>query len=151
MSSLIPENRLKHMQGVAKYMYENASKYDLDSQKMYTIGLLHDIGYISGSAAGHEEYGANLLKDIFGDTNKYIEAINCHGLTPNEYIKKYSCTLADIPNELLLLWEADMNVNIEGNCVGFDKRLEDIANRRGIESIAYITSKERVEFLKTLQ
>ncbi len=150
MSSLIPENRLRHMQGVAKYMYENASKYNLDNQKMYTIGLLHDIGYIKGDAKDHEVYGANLLNDIFECDNKYVNAIRNHALTANEYTTKYNCKISDIPKEVLLLWEADLNVNAEGDCVGFDKRLEDIGNRHGFGSVAYINAKERVEFLKDI-
>ena len=74
--------------------------------------------------------------------------VSTNALTANEYITKYNCKISNIPKELLLLWEADLNVNAEGDCVGFDKRLEDIGNRHGFGSVAYINAKERVEFLK---
>lgn len=31
------------MQGVAEYMYRNASKYGLNPEEMYILGLVHDI------------------------------------------------------------------------------------------------------------
>lgn len=137
----IPDNRMRHMQKVAEYMLENADKYNLDKDEMYTLGLLHDIGYLFG-AENHEINGENLLKK---ENYKYANIVGLHGLTPNEFLIKFG---KDIPIELILLWEADMSININGENVGFDKRLEDIKSRHGENSRAYITSKERVEWLK---
>ena len=41
----INENKKKHMFGVVQFMYEQAPKYNLNPEEMYTLGLLHDIGY----------------------------------------------------------------------------------------------------------
>lgn len=48
MSEIISREKILHMWGVAEYMYQNASKYELKPDKMYVLGLLHDIGYIKG-------------------------------------------------------------------------------------------------------
>ncbi len=61
----IDTNQEAHMIGVAENMYHHANKYGLDPEEMYLIGLLHDIGYISRSKEGHEQYGATLIKMFF--------------------------------------------------------------------------------------
>jgi hypothetical protein len=49
-----PINRYKaaHMNGVAVHMAENAKRYGVSQKEAYVVGLLHDVGYISGRA-GH--------------------------------------------------------------------------------------------------
>ena len=81
MAKRIDDNRIKHMHGVAEYMYNNAEKYGLNKEQMYVLGLLHDIGYVK-EKAGHEQYGGDLLDDLF-----YIDAaiITWHGSTPKEW------------------------------------------------------------------
>ena len=143
----ISHDRTAHMIGVAEYMYYNASRYNLDPDKMYLIGLLHDIGYISGEKEGHEQYGANLIMDAFS-TNfgmPYIgDIIAHHADLPTEYILNYG----DPPNELVLLWEADMSVDLTGECVGFEKRLADIKERHGVDSHPYEICKQTMAWLK---
>jgi len=133
MAKRIDDNRIKHMHGVAEYMYNNAEKYGLNKEQMYVLGLLHDIGYVK-EKAGHEQYGGDLLDDLF-----YIDAaiITWHGSTPKEYKDILLCDDKNIPKELVLLWEADMHIDLNGEDVGFEKRLEDIGNRLGTDSIAY--------------
>lgn len=153
----IHTNKLNHMRGVAEYMYQNAEKYGLDPEQAYTVGLLHDIGYINESAAkrdfdffddkyGHEVYGALLLEKM-GFKNRDIHfAIMFHGTSPFE--------LLDITRKnpwLQLLWEADMSIDKYGNRVGFDKRLSDIGHRYGFESDAYRTACDTVAYLQMLE
>ncbi len=63
--------------------------------------------------------------------NKYANEIKCHGDVNCEYSSK----------ELDLLNFADMHTNRKGEYVTFEERIEDIANRRGIDSAVYISSK----------
>lgn len=155
----INKYKMAHNVGVAEYMAENAPKYNLDPNEMYLIGLLHDIGYINGRE-GHEESGASLIMDTFKvnknsdshifTNNKALFAIRWHGTDPNQleienrdinmYIRQ------DHP-ELFLLYEADMNVGIDGFRIGFRKRLEDFKKRYGEDSIAYKTARNTVKYV----
>ena len=155
----INKYKMSHNIGVAEYMAENAPRYNLDPDEMYLIGLLHDIGYINGRE-NHEEYGAELLNKVFNckkhtdswifSSNKAIHAIRWHGTDPykleteNRDVDMY--IRRDYP-ELFLLYEADMNVGIDGFRIGFRKRLEDIKTRYGEDSIAYKTAKNTVKYV----
>ena len=122
---MINSIRTEHSVGVAEYMYHNAHKYGLDKNEMYVLGLLHDIRYIYGIKENHEEKGANLLQNC-GMSNRFTQVIKFYGSIPKKVMKELGCSETDIPKELLLLWEGDMSVDLKGNNVGFDKRLEDI-------------------------
>lgn len=147
-------SRTAHMIGVAEYMYTNASRYNIDPEKAYIIGLLHDIGYISGTKDGHEHYGAELIQKCFS-TNfgmPYIgEIIYDHGVMPLDYMSKHECNADEIPPELVLLWEADMMVDLTGEAVGFEKRLSDIGERHGFDSRPYKVCYNTIEWLKENQ
>ena len=146
MVSRITDERMAHMHGVAEYMYAHALEHQLEPEKMYVLGLLHDIGYLGGKD-GHESRGANILKNL-GFEMGYFIAILWHGSTPSDFLaltggeKKLK-----IPKELILLWRADMSVDSKGNEVGFQKRLEDIGNRLGFESREYKNCSEVIEWL----
>lgn len=139
----ITENKIKHIHNVAEYMYENAERYNIDAETAYTIGLLHDIGYIK-CKEGHAEAGASILAKM---RFEYSNIIRYHGTTPNDYMIKKKCSKDKIPKELILLWEADMHVDSKGNQVSFDDRLKDIEYRYGKDSTQYKTSLEIVVWL----
>lgn len=138
----IPENRVKHMHGVAEYMYKNAEKYGLDADKMYVLGLLHDVGYLVDDKE-HEVMGSRLLEEL---GYKNSDTISWHGTTPRDFLRLRDCESA--PSDLILLWEADMSVDSRGMRVSFDERLFDIRLRYGLDSIEYRKAKETVEWLK---
>ena len=142
----IPKEKIAHMHGVAEFMYEHAEEYGLShhNEYLYVLGLLHDIGYVSGKKAGHEEYGGNLIAELSGD-NFFAEYITDHGLTPAEYMRKYHCNERGIPYIAILLWSADMSIDSKGENVGFDKRLEDIASRYGKDSEVYARCEETIQ------
>lgn len=126
------------MHGVAEYIYANAAKYGLDPSDMYLLGLLHDIGYLYGGK-DHEQKGAELLQEN-GYPLDYSAAIKMHGMRLSEI---------EYPSyELLLLVEADMHVDMSGENVGYEKRLEGIAARHGMDSSAYQICKLNVEWLE---
>ena len=133
-----------HSAGVARYMYENAYKYDLQKEEMYTLGLLHDVGKLM-SDDDHENAGAMLMDHL---RYKYAEFIAWHGTTPTDYLMN---TMREkVPAELLLLWEADNRIDQHGVDVGYEGRLEDIGTRYGKESQEYKIAEEIIEYLRRL-
>lgn len=130
----ILRNKQAHMSAVAEYMFRNAERFGLDPYEMYTLGLLHDIGYLYGSF-GHAKAGGTLL---INQGYKYAMEIAYHGKFQDEY---------DSP-ALRLLNEADLMIDSNGNNVGFDGRLKDIGNRYGFQSENYIWSSRLVEKIR---
>ena len=143
MTTLIPQDRILHMHGVAEYMYREAGKYQLDPERMYLLGLLHDVGYLQGTE-GHEEAGAKMAEEA---GYKDADLIRWHGAMPEAYMQAKGCDPSAIPKELLLLWEADLKVDHNGKDVGFQKRLEEIAKSLGKESKAYQECARKAEWL----
>lgn len=143
--------KMAHMIGVAEYMRENAEKYGLDPDKMYAVGLLHDIGYLRGRV-DHEINSVAIaeLADEMANT-----AILCHGQTPAQAASKQYFTNTDELLEknpiLVLLYEADMSIDATGYNVGYYGRLSDIGERYGYDHIAYKTAYETVTYLKGLE
>lgn len=146
MERIIPDERIRHMHGVAEYMYRNAEKHQLRSDQMYVLGLLHDIGYMNGKIA-HEAFGANLIKSL-GFEMDYVIAILWHGSKPSDFLALTKKTAKNVPNEMILLWEADMHVNSKGEEVTYDDRLLDIRERYGEDSNEYKNCQEIIDFLK---
>lgn len=141
----ISDNRILHMHGVAEWMYEHAEEYGLSNKdEMYLLGLVHDIGYLYGDKASHEQNGGELL----GLDSYYGKFVAAHGLTPCQYMERYSCLSSEIPKEMILLWTADMTIDLTGQPVGFKKRLEDIKERHGEDSDAYRICKETMLWLE---
>lgn len=132
----IDHNRTAHMIGVAEYMRERAIDYGLNGDTMYVVGLLHDVGYLDGTAK-HEQSGESILTKL-GVADDICRVIGSHG-------ESIDISLSNMQNSyskrvMLLLHEADMSVDISGRRVGFEARLEDIAKRHGKTSNAYIVS-----------
>jgi putative nucleotidyltransferase with HDIG domain len=137
-----PINRYKlsHLNGVAVHMAENASRYGVSQKKAYVVGLLHDVGYISGRA-GHEQHGADILYPM-GLSEEFVNAIKNHGTDP------YKLKKEELTPMLLALYDGDMSVDKDGKDVGYRKRLEDIEARYGRDSVAYETASHTVQFLR---
>ena len=147
MKHPIPHERLAHMTGVAEYMYENAGKYKgLDPDKMYLTGLLHDIGYIAGENENHEAYGAKLIFDSFSTNFKMPGkglVILHHRETPKEYLKNHN----KVPDDLRLLWEAEMSVDLSGENIGYERKLSEIEKQYGKGSEPYRICSETIRWL----
>jgi len=144
MGKLIDEKRMKHMHAVAEYMYEHADKYNLNRDEMYLLGLLHDIGYLY-LRAEHEKCGAAILNNC--GYNKF-DIVESHGMTPTEYKARYNCSDTEIPKELVLLWEANMSIDAEGNNVGLFNRLGDVCSRYGATSETFRVCNEIIQWLR---
>ena len=141
---MINKNRELHMFGVANYMYQNAEKYNLDKNEMYLLGLMHDIGYLIDEK-NHEEIGGEFLKS---QNYKYADFIKHHATIPSIYMKLKDCTESEIPKELILLWTADMSIDLNGKNIGFDERLKDIGLRHGKDSTAYKNCEKMIDWLR---
>lgn len=143
----INKYKMAHMIGVAEYMRERAKDYGLNPDVMYTIGLLHDIGYLTGRV-GHEQSGANILSAIGVDDDIRF-TIAHHGENPYKVQEEFG--KGNITPEFVLVLEADMSINARGNRVGFENRLKDIGNRYGEDHIAYDTVQANIKFIKEYQ
>jgi len=58
---MIDNDRLKHIVEVAKLMKEKAEIVGLDKEEMFTLGILHDIGYEFGENNDHNFVGFEIL------------------------------------------------------------------------------------------
>lgn len=132
---MIDENRLKHIVAVARLMKDNAEKYGLDAEDMFTLGLVHDIGYEFGGSEQHHTKGAEILEK---QDYKYFKEVLYHG-KPNT---GYESPALDLLNF------ADMHINKLGEFVTYEDRLKDIADRRGYDSPHYRNCKIVIDNLK---
>ena len=132
-------DRLKHSYAVANKMIElgkEKSLSEIELQELFLLGYLHDIGYEFGTNENHNIIGGNLLKK---NNYEYWKEVYYHGVPNSEYKSLY----------LDILNRADMMIDKHGNDVGFDKRLEDIKNRCGVDSMQYINCVKKINQLRS--
>ena len=132
------EDRVRHSYKVAIKMVEigkNKNLSDSELNELFLLGYLHDIGYQFGSSKDHAKVGGEILKN---NNYPYWKEVYYHGIPTTEYESLY----------LDILNEADMKVDKYGNDVGFEKRLEDIESRYGIDSNVYKSCFELINSLK---
>ncbi len=132
-------DRLKHSISVARKMIEIGKENNLPEEQLkelFLLGFVHDIGYeFVKDTKDHQKVGGEILKQ---SGYKYWKEVYYHGRITNEYKSLY----------LKILNQADMQIDKFGEDIGYEKRLEDILNRYGKNSNAYIKSKELIESLK---
>lgn len=122
---MISEDRKKHIWGVAKFLKEFAENNKMNQEEietLYTLGLLHDIGYEflkPEDYITHNHVGGGILKE---QGYKYWKEVYYHGVANCEYQSKF----------LDLLNWADMRVDSEGNVVSLDGRLEELSVRYNV-------------------
>ena len=132
-------DRLKHCYAVANKMVELGKEKNLSDnqlQELFILGYIHDIGYQFGTNENHNIIGGKILKE---SNYKYWKEVYYHGISNSNYKSLY----------LDILNAADMMIDKKGNDVGFDKRLEDIRNRYGEDSIQYISCAKIIEELRS--
>ena len=121
-------DRLKHSISVARKMIGLGKQFNLNDNELnelFLLGYNHDIGYeFTNNGVNHNTIGGNILKS---NGFKHWKEVYYHGDVQDEY----NSLFLDILNA------ADMQIDKYGNDVGFDKRLEDIKNRYGSDSIVY--------------
>lgn len=134
------EQRLKHSVLVAKKMVQIATQMNLSQQEKeicFLIGYLHDVGYQFTNNENHNRIGGEMLKNT---GFQYWQEIYFHGEIDVEFHSKY----------LDILNQADMQIDLCGNDVGYDKRLEDIKKRYGKNSVTYQKCHELIKRLKKM-
>lgn len=133
------EDRLKHSISVGRKMIELGKKHNLSEEELrdlFLLGYNHDIGYeFADNGFNHNKIGGKILKE---NGYKYWQEVYHHGEPESQYSSLY----------LNILNEADMLIDKYGNDVGFEKRLEDIKTRYGIESIPYKKSKQIINIIR---
>ena len=132
-------DRLIHSYAVANKMVELGKEKNLldeQLQELFLLGYLHDIGYQFGTNENHNMIGGNLLRN---SNYKYWKEVYYHGIPNSEYKSLY----------LDILNTADMMIDKYGNDVEFDKRLDDIKNRYGEDSIQYINCVKIINELRS--
>ena len=131
-------DRINHCLSVANKMVELGKEKGLTNEQLgelFLLGYIHDIGYLFGTNENHNVIGGNILKD---NNYKYWQEVYYHGVPDSKYKSLY----------LDILNTADMMIDKYGNDVGFDKRLEDIKNRYGKDSIQYMNCVKIVNKLR---
>ncbi len=131
------ENRSLHSLGVAKKMVAIGKSKGLkasDLNDLFTLGIVHDIGYEFGPGNEHQKLGGLVLKE---NGYRYWQEVYYHGLIQNEY----SSLFLDILNQ------ADMQIDKKGKDVGYEGRLADIKSRYGEGSNVYASCVELVNFI----
>lgn len=132
-------DRLLHTIAVARKMVEIAKEKNLSEEaqkELFVLGFNHDIGYeYKTEGEEHQQTGGKLLKE---SGYKYWQEVYYHGMPDVPYNSEY----------LTILNQADMQINKYGNDVGYDKRLHDIEERYGKESIPYQNSKKLINQIK---
>ena len=129
-------DRLKHSLAVANKMMEIGKKLnlsELELEELFVLGYVHDIGYsFSNEKEEHNIIGGNILKN---SGYKYFKEVYYHGNPDCNYESLY----------LEILNQADMQINKYGIDVGYEKRLEDIKQRYGEDSVPYKNSKKLIK------
>jgi hypothetical protein len=136
---MIDNNRLNHSLAVAKKMVEIGKNYNLkydELSDLYVLGFNHDIGYEYGNNSNHAHIGGKILKR---NNYKYWKEFYYHGDINSEYTSLF----------LNILNKADMQIDNKGNDVGYTKRLEDIKNRYGENSVTYKNAEKLVSNLRS--
>ena len=132
-------DRLKHSLSVARKMIEIGKENNLDEEQLkelFLLGFVHDIGYeFVEDTKDHPKVGGEILKQ---SGYKYWKEVYYHGMPTDEYDSLY----------LKILNQADMQIDANGEDVGYKKRLEDIKTRYGEDSKAYKNSKKLISSLK---
>lgn len=115
----LSDDKLRHIRAVAEVMRDTALANGLgdeEADRMYLLGLVHDVGYLHG-ARGHAGRGADLLASA---GYELAEEVRLHG------------RLVDDPSDaLLMLWHADLSCDWRGRRVGYDERLAGVIERYG--------------------
>ena len=116
---------------VAQFLYKHSPE-DL-KERMYVIGLLHNIGYLRGKT--EEVYGLSslMLDDLKMSSREIIYTLS----KPKEITTE---------EEVLLNW-AVIHFDDDGNYIGFDEYLRNVELKYGKDSEEYKNSTEMIELL----
>lgn len=125
MKKVIEDDKMKHIHGVAEYMYSHAEKFGIDSpEDMYVVGLLHSIGTIRNRNKDDVD-SVDILR-MLNFPERYSTVIKCNNMSPDEYKKYYGVTDGQIPKIQILMWVANLIINFNGDVCDPYERVEQI-------------------------
>lgn len=129
----LTKKRIIHSLSVARKMKEMALEMHPDdeqfSEEMYTLGLLHDIGYeFIERQEDRSVIGGTILK---AQDYKYWKEVYYHGFPDCKYHSE----------ALNILNEADMTTGTDGEYITAIERVRELQNRYGSNSIQYKNAK----------
>ena len=122
---MIQEHRKKHIFAVAELMQRYGQERDYSAEQcneLYTLGLLHDIGYAFLEEKDYEKHEMVGGEVLHKQGYKFWKEVYYHGVANSPYQSEY----------LDLLNLADMHIDSEGNYVGLDERLEELSKRYNV-------------------
>lgn len=126
-------DKLQHILGVARYMYQQAlsdGKSEEYAQEMFVLGFVHDIGYeFDDSGRSHHHVGGKILNRM---NFKYAQEVTTHGLP--------DCL--GFSEEAMRLNAADMRIMPGGDEVTLEERVADITTRYGEGSVQALCAAE---------
>ncbi len=132
-------DRVKHSISVARKMVKIAQSKHLSTDEInncFLIGYVHDIGYeFIKDGMKHNIIGGEILKN---SGFKFWQEVYYHG----EINPTYTSLYLDILNQ------ADMQIDKDGNDVGYVGRLKDIEERYGKDSDVYKNCQKLINKLK---
>lgn len=131
-------NRIKHSISVSRKMIEIARSKHLSIDEInncFLIGYVHDIGYEFTDGTNHNIIGGEILKN---SGFKFWQEVYYHGEANPSYTSLY----------LDILNQADMQIDKDGNDVGYVGRLKDIEERYGKDSDVYKNCQKLINKLK---
>lgn len=136
----LSDSRLFHMRGVAYKSYNLAREvFNMEedtARGLFLMGLVHDFAYaFVENQTDHEHEGGRILELSGFD---WAEAVFDHG---NPDIENWT-------DELLILNIADMTTSPDGKPITIGKRLEDIENRYGTDSIQATKARKLAKRIK---
>lgn len=120
-------DRMKHSLAVATKMkdmvIDNPRRYPVDPEEAFILGILHDVGYeFSEDPKEHANKGGLILKE---QGYKYWQEVFYHGIPQEQYDSSM----------LRLLNYVDMITGPTGEYMTVQKRIEDIVERYGKDSL----------------
>lgn len=133
---MITEDKLHHIIGVARKSYKIALELGYNetfAKKCFMLGWCHDIGYEFVNTEEHSLESAKML--LLLEDNISPEDLNKKSYLAIKYHSNYT---NDITDEYKILTMADMQVDSKGNECDVICRLNDIKDRYGEQSNAYI-------------
>lgn len=138
---MITDERLTHIikvartaQRLAECLRPNDKEF---AEDMFLLGLVHDVGYeFSEGGKFHSKIGGEILRR---NAYRYADAVTKHS-----YL-----TDGELPDELYLLYCADMMVDTKGIECSLQERVNDIKKRYGADSVPYQDSLKKIEKLKS--
>lgn len=140
--NLLNNNRLAHSIGVANFLYTYGLTHNYsakDTQNLYLMGLLHDIGYLDNpSGANHAAKGSDILRRN-GFHQKFTNCIRFHGKVPEKQ---------PISKNQKLLWLGDLCINHRGDFVGYHTRFQSISLRYKSDDRRYQNVKRIIDILE---